>query len=100
MRQIKVDPEGVKATLELPVYAMTGDGCAAAVKLGLSGLEGFQPVDVDLPQRKVRILGWKTFEAAAIRARVEELGRAGPSWREFLRAHAKAPLAGDTILTK
>lgn len=68
---------GRRHTLEVPVHGMTCDGCAAAVRVGLSGLDGVTDIDVDLAGGRAVLTGDPSrLDADAARARVEALGYA------------------------
>jgi cytochrome c-type biogenesis protein len=64
-----------EATVDLPVYGMTCDGCAATVRFELGRVDGVSGVDVDLATSRAVVTGTPDLmDEAALRARIQQLG--------------------------
>lgn len=67
--------ESGQFSLELPIFGMHCEGCAATVRLGLGLVEGVTRVEVDLKGKKAVVLGREgVLNEATLHAAVEELG--------------------------
>jgi cytochrome c-type biogenesis protein len=72
------------ATVEVPVYGMTCDGCATTVRFELGRVDGVTGVDVDVATSRAIVTGnAERLDEAVLRGRVERLGyhveRAAPA---------------------
>jgi cytochrome c-type biogenesis protein len=99
------DPATVGPEVRVPVYGVTCDGCAGAVRLGVAGLDGVLEVDVDLERHEVSVVG-HGIDPATVRDRIVALGFGSPTaqqqqrrrWRPVVGLALAVSLVGGIVV--